>query len=90
MLFVTFVPDDSSLSSCLIPHTQTVVVFSGGFSYGGKQLYHHLLTTIKVIGHKSLGCICENVRFLAYPLLLNIHHSIMNGDKDMLRVHVVH
>ena len=28
--------------------------------------------------------------FLTYLLLLNIHHSIMNGDKNVLRVHVVH
>ncbi len=80
------VPDTWLMGAWLItalpPHTHTVVVFSGGFSCGRRQQYQHLFMTIEVI--------TKSFCFLAYLLLLNVHHGIMNSDENMLRVHVVH
>lgn len=66
-----------------LPQTQTVVVDSGGFSCGTEQ---HLLRDSGETGWWQSQRLC----LLAHLLLLDIQHSVMDGDKDMLRFHVAH
>lgn len=66
-----------------LPQTQTVVVDSGGFSCGTKQL---------LLGDsRETGCLqSQHLRLLAHLLLLDVQHGVVDGDKDVLRVHVAH
>lgn len=65
------------------PQTQTVVVDSGGFSCGTKG---HLLRDSCETGRLQ----SQHLWPRAHLLLLDIQDSVVDGHKDMLRVHVAH
>lgn len=67
----------------LLSQTQTVVVDSRGFSCDTKR---HLWRDLSEAGWLQSQHFC----LLAHLLLLDIQHSVVDGDKDVLRVHVVH
>lgn len=66
-----------------LPQTQTVVVDSGGFSCGTKW---YLFRDSRETDWLQSQHLC----LLAHLLLLDIQHSVVDGDKDMLRVHIAH
>lgn len=76
-------PMEAHLLIGLLSQTQTVVVDSRGFSCDTKRHFWRDLN--EVVWLQS-----QHFCLLAHLLLLDIQHSVVDGDKDVLRVHVVH